>query len=197
LILHNFKYDYAVIKHNFNIELNLYADTMIFAWLLKSNQQVGLDKLSFDIFNHTMIAFKDVVKKGETFGSIDVDKACEYASEDAWITKRLYNHQIKSFEDDKNLLNIAKTIEFPFISVLNDMEQNGLKVDTNILQDLQKSTKIKLDNLTNEIYKISGTQFNINSPKQLGVVLFETLNLPTGKKTKTGYSTNEAVLLKL
>jgi DNA polymerase-1 len=197
LIIHNFKYDYAVIKYNFDIELNLYADTMIFAWLLKSNQQVGLDKLSFDIFNHTMISFKDIVKKDETFAAVNINKAYEYACEDAWITKRLYNYQIKLLNDNKDLLNIAKIVEFPFIKVLNNMEQNGIKIDITLLEKLKKTTKIKLDNLTNEIYKISGTQFNINSPKQLSEILFETLKLSSNKKTKTGYSTNEAILLKL
>ena len=197
LVLQNYKYDFEIVKNNFGIELKLYADTMIMAWLLNSDKPVGLDKLSEKYFEHKMIAFKDVVKKGETFATIDVSSACDYAAEDAWITYRLYNHLLSEFETNKELLNIAFTTEFPFISVLNDMESNGIKVDIALLEKLKEEAKIQLDILVNEIYELSGIQFNINSPKQLGEVLFDTLGLPPSKKTKTGYSTNETVLLKL
>jgi len=197
LILHNFKYDYAIIKNNFNIELNLFADTMILAWLQDSSSLVGLDKLSLNILKYTMIAFKDIVKKGETFSTIDIQKACEYAGEDAWITYELYKHFKSVFENDRELLEIANKIEFPFVYVLYDMETIGIKVDIKILEELKIQTKNQLDNLTQEIYKLCDTQFNLNSPKQLGEILFDKLKLPLGKKTKTGYSTNESVLLKL
>ena len=200
LVLQNYKYDFEIVKNNLGIELKLYADTMIMAWLLNSDKPVGLDKLSDKFFNHTMIAFKDVVKKGETFANIDVNAACEYASEDAWITFRLYETLLEEFnqsDDRKQLLEIAKNIEFPFISVLNYIENNGIKVDVNVLESLKEKSKINLDILIKDIYELSGMQFNINSPKQLGEVLFDTLGLPPSKKTKTGYSTNESVLLKL
>jgi len=197
LVFQNFKYDFEIVKNNFGIELKLYADTMIMAWLLNSDKPVGLDKLSQKYFNHTMVSFKDVVKKGDTFATIDMEVACEYAGEDAWITYRLYKYLLKEFGNNKELLDIANNIEFPFILVLNNMESHGIKVDINILEKLKISGKINLDNLTKEIYKLSGMQFNINSPKQLGEVLFNTLGLPPSKKTKTGYSTNESVLLKL
>ncbi|MCK5110173.1 MAG: DNA polymerase I [Arcobacteraceae bacterium] len=197
LVLQNFKYDFEIVKNNFQIELKLYADTMIMAWLLNSDKPVGLDKLSDRYFNHKMIAFKDVVKKGETFASIDVNMACEYAGEDAWITFRLYDLFLKEFNKNKGLLEIAQTIEFPFVYVLNHIENNGIKVDVLVLENLKEKSKVRLDILIKEIYQLSGTQFNINSPKQLGEVLFDTLGLPPSKKTKTGYSTNESVLLKL
>ncbi len=197
LILQNFKYDFEIVKNNFQIELKLYADTMIMAWLLDSNKPVGLDKLSDKYFNHTMIAFKDVVKKGETFATIDVNMACEYASEDAWITYILYKYLIVKLDNNKILLDIAQQIEFPFIYVLNHIENNGIKIDVQKLKTLKVKSKINLDILIKDIYELSGTQFNINSPKQLGEVLFDTLKLPPSKKTKTGYSTNETVLLKL
>jgi DNA polymerase-1 len=199
LVLQNYKYDFEVIKNNFNIELKLEADTMILAWLLNSDKPVGLDKLSLKYFNHTMISFKDIVKKGETFASIDISSACKYAAEDALITLLLYKKFIKIFEKDNNkkLLKIAYNVEFPFIKVLNYIENNGIKIDVHILEQLKEKSKIKLDVLIKDIYIISGTQFNINSPKQLGEVLFDDLGLPPSKKTKTGYSTNESVLLKL
>ena len=199
LVLHNFKYDFAIIQNNFNIDLSLEADTMILAWLLNSDKPVGLDKLSIKYFEHTMISFKDVVKKGETFATIDIDSACNYAAEDAWITFLLYKTLNKEFqkEENKTLYNIAKNIEFPFISVLNNIESNGIKIDVNLLEQLKIKTKLILDDLIKSIYDLSGCTFNINSPKQLGEVLFDTLGLPPSKKTKTGYSTNESVLLKL
>jgi DNA polymerase-1 len=197
LVVHNFKYDFEIIKRNFGIELNLFADTMLMAWLLDSDKPVGLDKLSMRYFEHNMISFKDIVKKGETFASIDINIACKYAAEDGWITYRLYKQLVDEFKNNEELLKIAQNIEFPFIYVINNMENNGIKVDIDVLENLKLKSQIHLNNLTEEIYKLSGTQFNINSPKQLGEVLFETLKLQHSKKTKTGYSTNESVLLKL
>ncbi len=198
LVLQNFKYDYEIIKNNFDIELKLYADTMILAWLLNSDKPVGLDKLSDKYFDHKMIAFKDVVKKGENFSNVDIQKACEYAGEDAWMTFKLYNKFLEEFKcDNEKLLDIAFSVEFPFVFVLNYIENNGIKVDVEFLKNLKEKSKINLDILTKKIYEMCGTQFNINSPKQLGEILFVTLGLPSSKKTKTGYSTNEAVLLKL
>lgn len=196
LVLQNFKYDYQIIKYNFDLELNLYADTMILSWLLNTNEKVGLDYQIDKYFNHSMIAFKDIVKKGENFSNVDVYKACEYAAEDALMTLKLFNKQLEIFKKTNNeeLLQLAFDIEFDFIYVLANMENNGIKVDINLLKEYKEKNYKYIQELTSEIYKASGVEFNINSPKQLGVVLFETLGLSTAKKTKTGYSTDEAVL---
>jgi DNA polymerase-1 len=196
LVLQNFKYDYEIIRQNFNIELKLYADTMILSWLLDTNEKVGLDYQIEKYFNHKMIAFKDVVKKGENFSNVDVSKACEYAAEDALMTLKLFNKQLETFKEneDEELLKLAFDLEFEFIYVLADMENNGIKVDVNLLEELKGINYKYIQELTAQIYEISGVEFNINSTKQLGVVLFETLGLATAKKTKTGYSTDEAVL---
>ncbi|MEA2050558.1 MAG: DNA polymerase I [Campylobacterota bacterium] len=200
LILQNFKYDYEIIKNNLDIELKLFADTMIMAWLLDSDKPVGMDKLALRLLNnYKTIPFKDVVKKGENFSNVSLDKACSYAAEDAFITFKLYHKIINEFKfnDEEYLMQIAKTIEFPFINVINNMEKRGIKVDIKFFEVLRDKSKENLSILTEEIYKISGNNFNINSPKQLAIVLFEELKLTPPKKTKTGYSTNEAVLLKL
>jgi DNA polymerase-1 len=143
-----------------------------------------------------MIAFKDIVKKGEDFSNVEVEKACDYAAEDAWITRKLYDVLIKKIQEE-NLVEIATDLEFPFIKVLSSMQTLGVKVDTSVLETLKVQNKEFLEQLTNTIYEMAGMQFNLNSPKQLGEVLFEHMGLPHGKKTKTGYSTNEQVLQKL
>jgi DNA polymerase I len=196
LVLQNFKYDYEIIRNNFEIELKLYADTMILSWLLDTNEKVGLDYQVNKYFNHKMIAFKDVVKKGENFSNVDILNACDYAAEDALMTLKLFNKQLVLFKErnSEEILKLAFDLEFDFIYVLADMENNGIKIDVNLLKELKETNYKYIQDLTTKIYETSGAEFNINSPKQLGVVLFETLGLPTAKKTKTGYSTDEAVL---
>ncbi len=196
LVLQNFKYDYQIVEHNFDLELNLYADTMILAWLLNTQEKVGLDFLASKYFDHTMIAFKDVVKKDETFANVDMSKACEYASEDAFMTYKLYFKLLEEFKRNhcEHMLEIAHNLEFDFIYVLAYMENNGIKVDVKLLEKLKENNSKYLQELTQKIYGFTANTFNINSTKQLGAVLFEELNLPTSKKTKTGYSTNEVVL---
>jgi DNA polymerase I len=199
LVLQNFKYDYEIVKFNLGIELKLYADTMILAWLLNTSQRVGLDFQIEKYFDHKMIAFKDIVKKGENFSNVEVSKACEYAAEDALMTFKLYYKLLDEFkdEDKKVLLKLAEDVEFNFIYVLANMFEKGIKVDVNKLEELKESNNKTIQELISKIYEAAGTEFNINSPKQLGVVLFEQLKLPPSKKTKTGYSTNEVVLHKL
>ena len=197
LVFHNFKYDYEIIKNNFELELNLYADSMVIAWLLNSDKAVGLDKLALEYFNHTMIPYKDIVKKGENFSNIDLELACKYAAEDAYITKKIYEKLNSELKKEKVIFDVANRVEFPFIKVLSELQTNGIKVDVEFLEELKKSNKEFINLLVQDIYQLSGCEFNINSPKQLGDVLFGQLKLPYAKKTKTGYSTNEQVLLKL
>ncbi|CAM3511172.1 DNA polymerase I [Arcobacter aquimarinus] len=199
LVLQNFKYDYQVIKHNFDIELKLYADTMILSWLLNTNEKVGLDYQIDKHFRHKMISFSDVVKKGENFSNVEISKACEYAAEDALMTLKLFNRQLEIFKEknEEEILKLAFDVEFDFIYVLAEMENNGIKIDVELLKEYKEKSNKYISELTSKIHEISGVEFNINSTKQLGVVLFETLGLPTSKKTKTGYSTDEAVLSSL
>ncbi len=200
LILQNFKYDFDIVKNNFDIELKLFADTMIMAWLLDSDKPVGMDKLAIRLLNgYKTISFTNTVKKGENFSNVTLEDACNYAAEDAFITLKLYYKILEEFKnnDEEYLMQIAKRIEFPFINVLVNMQNRGIKIDVKFFEDLKTKSKENLQILTNEIYQISGSTFNINSPKQLAVVLFEELKLTAPKATKTGYSTNEAVLHKL
>ncbi|AXX95219.1 DNA polymerase I [Arcobacter ellisii] len=196
LVLQNFKYDYQIIKHNFDVELKLYADTMILSWLLNTNEKVGLDYQIDKHFRHKMISFSDVVKKGENFSNVEISKACEYAAEDALMTLKLFNRQLEIFKEknEEEILKLAFDVEFEFIYVLAEMENNGIKIDVELLKEYKEKSNKYISELTSKIHEISGVEFNINSTKQLGVVLFETLGLTASKKTKTGYSTDEAVL---
>ena len=200
LVGQNLKFDLALIYNLFGFErVTPEGDTMILAWLLDSSSKVGLDSLADKYLNYEMKAYKDLVKKGEDFSSVDIESAAFYASEDAIITLKLYNKFLQIFKEKSlnKLLQEAKDVEFPFINVLIAMEQEGIKVDPNYLNSLEIELSNRLKNLTKEIYSLAGSEFNINSPKQLGAVLFEKLGLKGGKKTKTGYSTNEATLQKL
>lgn len=192
----NLKYDFRIIKNNFDLNPpKNYADTMILAWLYDPSSAVGMDSLALRLYDYKTIKFEDVVAKGETFASVECESAAKYASEDAWITLRFYKTFLNLLEP--NLLKIAREVEFDFILTLFDMESNGIRLNTDKLKELISSNEAALKSLTNEIYSLCGEKFNINSTKQLGVVLFENLKLPTKKKTKTGYSTDESVLSEL
>jgi DNA polymerase-1 len=199
VIGHNLKFDLHFVTKFLNQDLEIFADSMILAWLLNPESKLSLDYLSLNMLNHTMIAFSDTVKKGETFASVELEDACKYAAEDALITFKLYKLLEQKFElnSTQYLLEEAQNVEFPFVSTLLKMEQNGIKVDGDFLSSFLDEVKIRLAELTKEVYTLSGCEFNLNSPAQLGTVLFETLGLPAGKKIKTGYSTDENVLSSL
>ncbi len=193
----NLKFDLALLYFQFGIEeITPFADTMIMAWLINPSGRVGLDSLALKFFSYQMKPFKSLVKRGETFANVDIKLASFYASEDAWITYKLY-FKLKSAIENMGLSHLEKelkTVEFPFINVLIGMELKGIKIDTKKLQSLQDLLTTKLNKVSSTIYSLVGREFNIKSPKQLGVILFEELALNGAKLTKTGYSTNEKVL---
>ncbi len=196
IIGQNLKYDLAVIENNFGLnDVAIYADTMILAWLLNPETNVGLDTLAKRFFNYDMVKFKDVVAKGENFSSVALEKACEYASEDAWMTLMLFHKLHEMLEP--HLLELAKEVEFPFIKTLMKMEKEGIQIDGAYFETLLKRTDSAIEALKTEIFTLCDANFNLNSTQQLGAVLFEQLGLPTIKKTKTGYSTDENVLNEL
>ena len=189
----NLKYDFEIVKNNFNIEPPAhFADTMVLAWLLDPANVVGMDSISPRYLGYETVHFGDVVKKGETFASVELDAATIYASEDAWVTLRLY-FKLKGLLEPA-LFKLAQELEFPFVRVLWQMQRCGIKIDAEMIKRLIARNEKSLRALTDEIYELCGEQFNINSPAQLGAVLFERLGLPAAKRTKTGYSTDESVL---
>lgn len=192
----NLKYDFAIVKNNFgSLHVDHFSDTMVLAWLLNPEHRAGLDALAKRFFDYEMVKFKDVVPKGQDFSAVDIEDACKYASEDAWMTYKLYDKLTEKL--GPSLLQLAHDIEFPFIKTLLDMEAEGIKVDTAYFKGLETKTNSDIEKLKIDIFAQCGNEFNLNSPKQLGVVLFEQLELPVIKKTKTGYSTDESVLTKL
>ncbi|WP_294965664.1 DNA polymerase I [Sulfurimonas sp.] len=194
---HNIKFDLHFVSRFLKDDtLKVYADSMILAWLINPESALSLDKLSDKLLDHTMVAFKETVKKGETFASVELEDAAKYAAEDAYITLKLFNlfNEKLKLQDATHLIEESQNVEVPFISTLLGMEKEGIKLDSRFLEEFLVEVKETLTNLTKNIYKLAGSEFNINSTKQLGVILFEHLGLPVGKKTKTGYSTDEKVL---
>jgi len=193
----NLKFDLSLLYHRLGMErIESEADTMIFAWLLDPGSRVGLDYLAKKFLNYGMKSFKETVKKGEDFSGVALEEAAFYAAEDAWATRKLYFRLRDLFESGglEHLLKEAKEVEFPFINVLIAMESLGIRADVEHLRRLREELSGELARLTEEIHALAGTEFNIKSTQQLGNVLFGTLGLPGGKRTKTGYSTNESVL---
>lgn len=193
VIGHNLKYDFKIIENNFGLSFPLkYADTMILAWLENPSLRINMDDLALRLFNYETLHFETLVKKGENFASVDVYKACEYAAEDAYITLKFYLYFLEKLE--KPLLELAEKSEFEFIKTLTMLENNGIKLDTKALSVLMKQYEQEIKILSEEIYTLCEDKFNLNSPKQVGDILFQKLKLPSGKKGKTGYSTDEKVL---
>jgi DNA polymerase-1 len=197
VIGHNIKFDLHFVTRYLGVQrLPIHADTMVLAWLGDSGRSLSMDSLSQSLFAHEMIHFKDTVKKGDNFSSVAIEDACRYAGEDAYMTLRLYDVLSRQMElkGGSAAVHEAHEIEFPFTLTLLGMEREGIAVDVNALELFKLEVAKELASLTESIHASCGTVFNLNSPKQLGAILFETLVLPHGKKTKTGYSTDESVL---
>jgi DNA polymerase-1 len=151
-----------------------------------------MDDLALRYLNYSTIEFKEIVPKGGQFSDIELDDAVLYAAEDSDITFRLYKFFDKLLSD--KLKKVLNEIELPLITILAEMEIEGIIVSEEKLAKLSELYGNRLTEITNHIYELSGKEFNINSTKQLQVVLFDELMLTPGKKTKTGFSTATDVL---
>lgn len=198
----NIKYDALVFRSN-DIELKgIHFDTMIASYVINpSLRQHNLDSLAQHYLNHKMLTYKDLVgtgKKEIDFLQVEVERAKDYSCEDADITLQLMsvlNTELKSAENQDLFYNL----EMMLVPVLMDMEFSGIKIDTRFFQEMSERFAQQIKEMEEEIYEEAGMEFNINSPQQLGYVLFEKLQLPAQKKTtKTkSYSTDVKVLKKL
>ena len=199
---HNIKFDIQVLhKYNVKVWSPIY-DTMVAHYLINPDMRHNLDTLSESYLNYSPISIESLIgKKGKnqiSMRDVSIDKITDYASEDADITLQLKSIFDKEIEVN-NLSKIFYDIEIPMINVLSEMETEGIKIDTSYLEKLDKEFEEDLEKLKKEIFKKSGEEFNLNSPKQLGEILFDKLKLVSKpKKTKTGqYSTSEEVLSSL
>ncbi len=195
----NIKYDYIVLAREGIFMQGIAFDTMIASYLLNpSGRGHGLDQIALDLLGHKNITYKEVSSEVKNFSEVDIEKAVDYACEDADITLLAHDILRKKIEEN-HLEKLMQTIEMPLIRVLADMEMNGIKVDKDKLITLSKRFEHELGEIEQKIFAIAGDKFNINSSQQLGHILFERLKLPVQKKTKkkTGYSTDIAVLTEL
>jgi DNA polymerase-1 len=193
----NIKFDFIVLfKHG--ITMTSMEDTMLMSYVLDAGKnRHNMDILSEIHLGHKTISFKEIVgtgKKEINFSEVEIEKAKDYAAEDADITFRLYKKFIKDLKLEK-MINIYENFEKPLIKILAFMEIEGIEVDSEFLKSLSSKFKKKIISLEKEVFKISGKDFNIASPKQLGEIIYNDLKIAGLKKTKKGsFATSASVL---
>ncbi len=193
----NIKFDFIVLYKN-GINITSIEDTMLMSYVLDAGKnRHNMDTLSEIHLNHKTVTFKDLVGSGKkeiNFSQVDIEKAKDYAAEDADITLRLYKKFLKSLKQEK-MINIYEIFEKPMIKILAFMEIKGIKIDSKFLKILSSKFKKKIDKIQKEVFKISNKEFNIASPKQLGEILYNDLKIADLKKTKKGsFATSASVL---
>lgn len=195
VIAHNAKFDLAVLQRNGYDNLRFAQDTMLAAYVLGENS-LGLKELAFNRLGLQMTPITDLIGTGRnqiTMDEVPANEATPYASADVEATMRLEPLLMANVRerDQEKLLN---TIEIPLIPVLARMERVGIALDAEMLEELSVQLEAQIGEIQSDIYSAVGHEFNINSPKQLGDILFEEIGLPPGRKTKTGYSVAQPVL---
>jgi len=198
----NIKYDMLILKW-YDVEVNGdIVDTMIQHYLIEPDMRHNLNYLSESYLGYTPVSIESLIgKKGKNqknMKDIPIEQVKEYAGEDADLTWQLYEH-FSPIMKKHDLEKLYSTMEAPLIKVLTDIEHEGIALDVDFLKDYSDELTKEIGQLTTDIQNIVGEEFNLDSPKQLGNILFDTLKIPyKGKKTKTGqYSTNEETLAKL
>ncbi|PCJ21235.1 MAG: DNA polymerase I [Candidatus Cloacimonadota bacterium] len=196
-IAHNLKYDMKILS-NYQVPFPAqFHDTMILSHCLNKSDKHGLKALVGELFDHQMLNFKEMVGKGENFSNVSIQKALDYAAADSDYCLLLYKHFMHQLKSEKNIETLINTSEIPLIKILAQMELNGIKIDSSHFNKLTIKLEKECSKLTKEIIETAGEPFNLNSPKQLGTILFEKLEIPPLKKTKSGYSTAADVLEQL
>ncbi|OFV21215.1 MULTISPECIES: DNA polymerase I [Sphingobacterium] len=198
----NIKYDILLLaRYGVKVQGSLF-DTMLAHYLIDPDTRHGMDVLAENYLNYSPVSITELIgEKGKKQGNmrdVEVEKIKEYAAEDADITLQLKNvfHPLLV---ETNTMQLAQDVEFPLVYILAEIERNGVKIDVPALEEFSKTLEQDIKNLEESIFEKAGVNFNIASPKQLGEVLFDKLQLdPKAKKTKTGqYKTGEDVLLAL
>ena len=198
----NLKYDILLLaKYDVKVQGDIF-DTMLAHYLIDPDTRHGMDILAETYLSYTPVSITELIGgKGKNQGNmrdVDIEKIKEYATEDADITWQLYQRLSPLLVETKTD-DLAQKVEFPLVYTLAEIEKNGVKIDIDTLKTFSESLEKDIATLENSIYEKAGVKFNIASPKQLGEVLFDKLQLdPKAKKTKTGqYKTGEDVLLAL
>jgi len=197
----NIKYD-ALMFRRLGIDVSPVDDSMLLSYVLSAGKNLhNMDDLAQQHLGHKTISFKDVVGTGKAqigFAQVPLERACDYAAEDADITLRLYQ-TLKRQVVEAKLLTVYESIERPLIDVIVAMEAAGIKADPHFLRQLSAEFELQINQLEKTIHELAGRSFNIASPKQLGDILFDEMKLSGGKKSsKTGaYSTGAEVLEEL
>ncbi|MDO9069410.1 MAG: DNA polymerase I [Deltaproteobacteria bacterium] len=198
----NIKFDMQVLANNGVLLKGVRFDTMLASYLLNpSRQGHGLDALSQEHLNHRMISYSDVTGAGKmqkNFSEVDIPSASRYACEDAdatWLLHRKFEPLLAASQ----LEDLFHTIEMPLVSILSEMENHGVMLDSQLLVGLSSDFAVRMSTIEEQVFGLAGQRFNLNSPKQMGEVLFERMGLQAGKKTKgkTAWSTDNEVLTAL
>jgi DNA polymerase-1 len=190
------KYDTHVLR-NHGVEVQgARFDTMIASYLLDPAMSHKLDSLAARLLNHKMISYEEVAGKQGDFSMVSLEKATAYSGEDADATLRIFEIFQEKLKAE-GLETLFAEVEMPLTEVLLKMERRGIKLDRAFLTNLQKEFGDRILRQEEKVRQLAGGDFNLQSPKQLAVILFEKLNLPVMRKTKTGYSTDVDVLTEL
>ncbi|MEN6445254.1 MAG: DNA polymerase I [Candidatus Cloacimonas sp.] len=197
LLGHNLKFDLIVLaRHGLELHNPLF-DTMLAAYILDPGTlNYSLTACALNELNYKMIPISDLIGKGKNQGTFDLvepNVACVYSAEDAWAVYKLFPIYRRKV-DFSPMATLFDSIELPLIKVLQQMEMNGVAIDCSILEEISRQINQELKDLTDKIYAFAGYEFNLNSTQQLAKMLFEEKKLPLGRKTKTGFSTDNNVL---
>ncbi|MDH3253330.1 MAG: DNA polymerase I, partial [Ignavibacteria bacterium] len=182
-------------RHGVEVRGDLF-DPMVASYVLRADGQHSLGALAAEYFQHTLQSQEEVFGKGKnqkTLTDLPPDSVSSYLCEQVDIAHQVYRIQVTKLEEQK-LLELCNTIEFPLLSVLARMEFTGVSLDVPYLKEMSIDLERQIADLIRDIHRAAGREFNINSTQQLGDVLFNSLNLPTIRKTKTGFSTDVNVL---
>jgi DNA polymerase-1 len=199
-VIHNSKKALIVFRR-LGIELSgLHFDPMLAAYVLDPSKRVqDLEAIAKEYLRRSVVSYDDLVgtgRKRQALTSLPVEKLLAYAGDQAVYSLQLSTSLLEEIEA-ANQITLFRDIEIPLVRVLARMEMKGVRIDVGRLEDLDRDFSARLEEIVERIYELSGEKFNINSPQQLGRILFDKLALPMGKKTKTGYSTSMEVLTTL
>lgn len=194
--LQNAKFDFHVLRHHGMNVKNIIFDTMLASYIKDSSRKHGLKQQASDYLNYIMVEYEELLKNNSsslTIESVPIEEAASYACDDSFATLLLTKYWQENLDEKE--LDILYNIEVPLTLVLAQMEENGASIDVEYLSVIEKEINEKLSVIEEKIYEEVGERFNINSPKQVGDMLFGKLNLKAkGMKSKTGFSTSAKVL---